>query len=146
MTDAAVWAFDWLIGMKGALPKDLISEQSFPKVFSWIKRFNEAVAAANTKGPKTTTLSGTDAAQRIKNAKYADSESEVDSSDPLALQRGDEVDVNPIDSGFSHKDRGSLISLTPDEVVIEHQDGIRLHFPRTGFRIKKAAAASGSRL
>lgn len=33
---AAIWTFDWLNGLKGALPKDLISEKQYPKVFSLI--------------------------------------------------------------------------------------------------------------
>lgn len=123
----------------------MISEKSYPKVFAWIKRFNEALNAAKAKAPKPINLKGKDAAQSILNAKFVNSEAQVDKSDPLGLQADTEVEVYPTDSGFSHKDKGSLISLNESEGAIQLQNGIKLHFPRTGFRIK-AVNASQSKL
>ncbi|PBP19658.1 glutathione S-transferase, partial [Diplocarpon rosae] len=37
--DIEVWLFHWLTTLHGALPPDLISPIHFPKVFSWISRF-----------------------------------------------------------------------------------------------------------
>lgn len=122
--------------MKGAIPKDLISDKQYPKVFAWITRFNKAVSAAKAKAPKPTTLKGDAAAQRILNAKYADNDVGIDNSDPLNLRQGQEVEVWPIDSGFRAHDKGRLVGLNGEEVVIQSADkDVRLHYPRTGFRI-----------
>lgn len=128
--------------LKGALPADLISSKQFPKVFAWIDRFNRAVAEAKGKAPKPTSLKGDASAKRVLGAEFVDREMGVDASDPLQLREGQDVEVWPTDSGFRHRDRGSLIGLDEDEVVIAAGTGIRLHFPRTGFRV---AAVGGDK-
>lgn len=137
--------------MKGALPRDLISESQFPKVFAWIERFNKAIKAAKASAPKPTTVKGEAALQRITNARFADAEVPVDEHDPLCLKQGEEVEVWPTDSGFRHRDHGRLVGLTPDEVVLSvasqaEQKEVRLHFPRTNFRIKAVKEASVAKL
>ncbi|EXJ79857.1 hypothetical protein A1O3_08142 [Capronia epimyces CBS 606.96] len=142
----AIWTFDWLNGLKGGLPRELISEKSYPKVFAWIARFNDALKTAKGQAPKPVTLDGGAAAQRILKASFAEKNLSFDPADPLGLQQGAEVEVFPIDSGSRHHDRGRLVGLTDDEVVLSTQvkaTEVRLHFPRTGFRIK-AVSAGGS--
>lgn len=132
--------------MKGALPKEIFNEQKFPRVYAWVARFNVAYEAARTSAPKPTSLKGTDALQRISQAVFADTNLAVDGSDPLRLAAGDEVDVWPTDSGFKHKDRGRLLKLSANEVVIavrsETGKEIHLHTPRTNFRIAAVEGAS----
>lgn len=142
MHHAAIWVFDWLNGLKGALPRHFISEQQFPKVFAWMERFNQALREAKKSAPKPTTLDGKAAAERILNSRSVDQEIQVDRDDPLNIQPGEEVDVWPIDSGSGHRDRGELVGLNADEVVIQLKDekGVRLHCPRTDFRIRQVAA------
>lgn len=145
--ELAIWPFDWLVGMKGALPADVISERQFPKVYAWIKRFGEAVRAAKSSGPKVVTLKGPEAVSFVSDANLAESGGHVDAADPLGLGEGQEVEVWPIDSGFNHHDRGRLVSLTPDEVVLASrtktgQDAVRIHFPRWGFRVVRAGGAT----
>lgn len=131
-------------GLKGALDADLISAKIFPKVFAWLDRFNAAVADAKKKIPKPTTLKGTAATERVLNAKFVDGDIGVNTSDPLQLTKGQLVEVWPTDSGIRHRDRGSLVGLDNDEVVIEAGTGIRVHFPRSGFRV--AAVGDRSKL
>ncbi|EXJ83913.1 hypothetical protein A1O1_07542 [Capronia coronata CBS 617.96] len=145
----AIWTFDWLNGLKGALPRELISEKSYPKVFAWIARFNNALRAAKAQAPKAASLDGSTAADRILKASFAEENLQFDPTDPLGLQEGAEVEVFPTDSGSRHRDRGKLIALTGDEVVLSAQvkgTEVRLHFPRTGFRIGAASARGSSRL
>lgn len=142
----AIWPFDWLNGLKGGLPKDLISERQFPKTFAWIARFNKAIKAANEKAPKAVKLKGTDAAQRILESSFAEADGEVDPMDPTAFKKGTKVDVWPIDSGSSHKDRGTLLTLNGEEIVIGLDNGLRLHVPRHGFRIRLAGSQKKSKL
>jgi len=138
----AVWPFDWLFGMDGALPTELFGEAVYPRTHAWIRRFGKAVKVAKG-GKKPVTLKGPEALQTVvKSAKGAIGGRGVDGKDPLGLQAGDEVEVWPIDSGFGHRDRGLLVLLTKDEVAIEvkTKEGghdIRVHMPRWGFRVQK---------
>ena len=81
----------------------------------------------------------------MQGAKFAESVGEVAVNDPLRLKAGDEVEVFPIDSGFSHRDRGTLLTLTPNEVVVGKKMNagggpIRVHYQRWGFRVIKIAS------
>ncbi|OAG35666.1 hypothetical protein AYO21_10137 [Fonsecaea monophora] len=145
----AIWTFDWLNGLKGALPRELISDKKYPKVFAWIARFNDALKVAKAQAPKPASLKGDAAAERILNASFVDKDLGVDPADPLGLPQGTEVEVFPIDSGTQHHDRGRLVGLTEDEVVLSTQakgKEVRLHFPRTGFRIKAVTGGGASKL
>lgn len=127
--------------MKGALPRDLFSEERYPKVFAWHERFNKAIKAAKAAVAKPTTLKGDAALQRIAEASFAEQESAVDEQDPLGLKKGAEVEIWPIDTGVRHRDRGRVAGLTRDEVVLSVKSEaqgkeIRVHFPRTNFRIQ----------
>jgi hypothetical protein len=127
--------------LKGALPRELFSEKQYPRVFAWHKRFSKAVTAAKAAVAKPTTLKGDAALQRIVDASFAEQESAVDEEDPLGLKKGTEVEVWPIDTGVRHRDRGPLVGLTQDEVVLSVESEaegrqIRVHFPRTNFRIQ----------
>lgn len=145
----AVWTFDWLNGLKGALPRELISEAKYPKVFAWIARFNDALKAAKAQAPKPATIKGDAALKRILSASFADKGVGIDIADPLGLQEGVEVEVFPIDSGIRYHDKGRLIGLTEDEIVLSTEtEGkeVRLHFPRTGFRIKAITTGGAPKL
>lgn len=142
-----IWVFHWMRDLKGALPSDLISVKQYPKVFAWIERFDQAVKAAKAQLPKPAALKGDAATQRVLGLSFADQDIGVNQSDPLGLTKGQEVEVWPTDSGFRHHDRGSLVGLDDDEVVIAvdvSDKVVRLHFPRTGFRV--AAVTSTSKL
>jgi len=145
----AIWTFDWLNGLKGALPQELISSTSYPKVFAWIARFNNALKAAKAKAPKPAALKGDAAAQRVLSAPFVDKDLSVDPADPLGLQQGTEVEVFPIDSGTNHRDQGRLIGLTENEIVLSIQakgKEVHLHWPRSGFRIKALVGGAQSKL
>lgn len=138
----AVWCFDWLRGMPGALPEEIISAQQFPRVFAWLSRFSKAVKESTAKGQKPTRVNGDDAASTILNAAYADPVVNIDQADPTNLKQNARVEVWPSDSGFSHKDIGELVGLQAGEIVLALANGIHLHFPRAGFRIREISADS----
>jgi len=138
-----------LNGLKGALPRELISEARYPKVFAWIKRFNGVMQKAKADAPKPTALKGDAAAQRIFNASFAEKDLGIDQADPLGLQEGALVEIYPLDSGSRHHDEGVLVGLSEDEAVLSvgsQGKEIRVHFPRTGFRIKTLTARAESKL
>jgi hypothetical protein len=128
--------------MDGAIPPTIISERQFPRTFAWIKRFKDAVAQAKASASKPVTLKGEEVAQYMQTARMVESAGEVDANDPTGFKAGDEVEIWPIETGFSHHDRGTLITLTPDEMVIAKKTKvggkeIHVHAPRWGFRIAR---------
>ncbi|KAK2019318.1 glutathione S-transferase [Colletotrichum eremochloae] len=140
----AVWLPHWLTGIPGALPKEQISPERFPKVFAWIGRFQKAVSAAKKAAPRVATVSGDEAACIVASSPYNEAAGRVDAADALVAAEGfaagDEVILWPTDTGASHKDTGKLVGLDGDEVVIEVQGPkgpARVHAPRHGFRIEK---------
>ena len=150
LTSAAIWVFHWLKGLKGALPSDIISQESYPKVFAWMARFDRELQEAHARAPKPTNLKGAEAAKQVEAALSIDAEPVIDAKDPLGLQANTIVEVWPIDSGSRHRDVGTLLGLDIDEVVIgvKTQNGqeIRLHFPRQQFRIRAVSSDSSARL
>ena len=139
-----------MLDLKGAMPPVLVSKEKFPKVYSWIDRFNRAISAARSSVPTPTTLKGAEALKHITQAEYAEPEGQVDGNDPLGLKKGQDVESWPIDSGFRHHDRGNLVSLTSKEVVLAAQtkiggEEIRIHHPRWNFRTR-AVDGEGAKL
>jgi len=140
-SDVAVWPFHWLVGLKGALPEDFFGKKQYPRTHAWIERFSAAIAKAKASLPKATTLKGDEAVQRIGQAGFAEAEGDVEEKDPLRLKKGQEVEVWPTDTGFKHRDRGRLLSLTKNEAVIAAktkvgETEVRIHAPRAGFGIQ----------
>lgn len=139
----AVWPFHWLIGLPGALPADRFSPSVYPRVYAWIQRFQNAVTEAKKQLGKPKSLTGEEAATAIFGAAYSEAEKGVDAQDAKGLSRGDAVVVRPTDTGASGKDRGFLIGIDGEEVVLDVDgDGgsVRVHAPRHGFRVKSGEA------
>ncbi|KAG9229353.1 glutathione s-transferase-related protein-like protein [Amylocarpus encephaloides] len=143
----AIWLFHWLSTLPGALPPSYISAAQFPKVFSWIERFTAHERAAAHKVGKPKTIKGPEALERVCKSDFAETNGKVDEDDPTGLKEGQEVDVWPIDSGFKHKDRGRLVRLDGNEIVVEKENDsgvtVRIHAPRHGFRV---SGVEGSKL
>ncbi|KAF2843220.1 glutathione S-transferase [Patellaria atrata CBS 101060] len=144
----AIWVFHWLVELN-ALPQNVVSAETYPKVYAWIARFRAALKSAKSSAPKPVSIQGPDAIKHIINAEFAEPSGGVDKSDPLALNEGDDVELWPIDSGFSHHDRGKLVVLTPEEVTVasrnnSHGKEIRIHAGRWGFRVARATGGTES--
>ncbi|KAG8625169.1 hypothetical protein KVT40_006920 [Elsinoe batatas] len=139
-----VWPLVWLGELK-ALDKGLFGEEVYPRTHAWVKRFKTAIAEAEKKHPKAAKavkVDGEGAVGFILGKAGRVQQGEVQ-NDPLELKKGEEVAVWPIDTGFNHKDKGRLVGLTKDEVVIavttkvDPSKEIEVHAPRWGFRIAK---------
>lgn len=140
-----IWPFDWVIGesmeMGEHLDPDVISDTHFPRVYAWVKRFREAIGKAQHESETPNIISSEDMIETILASDHWEKESTVDELDPLKLRKNQMVEVYPMDTGFNHHDRGRLVSLCQNEVVIESKvkDGnghLRLHFPRHNFKIE----------
>ncbi|KUJ15754.1 uncharacterized protein LY89DRAFT_685698 [Mollisia scopiformis] len=137
----AVWLLHWLRGLPGALPPDVISKTQFPRTFAWVERFDGAAKAAAEKMGKPKTVKWPEVKGIVKGSEFAEVEASADGNDPSGYKKGTVVEVWPTDSGFSHRDRGTLVGLDWREIVIKSkmEDGteVRVHAPRHGFRIKE---------
>jgi len=138
----AVWPLHWISLVPGALPPDQISAALYPKVFSWIERFKEAVSSAERALSAPLTVDGEQASEMILASSYNELEGKFDEKDfvvqQLGLTKGQDVKIWPTDSGSRHKDLGRLVGIDSKELVIETQDGetvVRVHAPRHGFRV-----------
>lgn len=123
------------------VPSELISANVFPRVFAWLDRYRAAIDEAKSSAPEPTKLDGQAAAEHVLRSDFGRSEMSIDEKDPTGLRAGVEVEIYPGDWVTEHKDRGRLIGLTVDEVIIavrsEKDVEIRIHAPRTGFKIKE---------
>lgn len=136
-----VFVAEWLANTKGSLPDELVSDIIFPRVYAWIRRFQEAIKEAKATAPEPTKLKGKEAAEQILSAGFAEPEAQVNSADAQdSLHKGDHVEVFPVDTGFSHREKGVLLGLTGDEIVVGLENGLRLHTPRIGFRVRHIAS------
>jgi len=123
------------------LPEDLVSQTKYPRVFAWMSRFDGALQSAKDKAPKPTKVDGATAAKQIFESGFAETEGTIDAEEPQKdLRKGDHVELFPTDSGMHNKDNGRLLSLTEDEIVIGLENGLRLHTPRAGFRVRQLGA------
>lgn len=123
------------------LAKSLISKELFPRTFAWMARYRAAIEKAKSAAPEPTKLDGQAAADRILRSEATDPQVVVDKADPTGLAEGTEVEIYAADWGTEHRDRGRLVGLTPDEVIIAVKSKgnveIRVHAPRIGFKIEK---------
>lgn len=118
----AAWIFKWLAhDIEGSLPSELFSAKLFPKTYAWFDRYSAAVSQAMEKmqaDGKVRSLEGDDAVREIVAGPLGEKKLQIDPQDPTGLKEGEPVIGYPQDTGFTRKDRGSLVGLTGQEVVI----------------------------
>ncbi|KAF1915838.1 hypothetical protein BDU57DRAFT_515600 [Ampelomyces quisqualis] len=135
----AIFMLDFVDGMQ--LPQDVISDKIFPRVYAWFERYRAAVDEAKSKAAQPAVLNGQDAAKRIRMSELELSQTVFDGADPAGLKEGTDVEIYPADWVTEHRDRGRLVALSADEVTIavESREAveIRIHAPRTGFKIRE---------
>ncbi|KAH6697579.1 glutathione S-transferase [Plectosphaerella plurivora] len=143
-----IWPFVWLGSMPGALPAERFNKDRFPLLYAWMDRFKKAVAQAKAKNAKVGDLKGEAAADLVLSRPYEAVSKTTDKYDTerihAGLQIGDQATVWPADTGSSHKDTGTLVSLTMQETVLEvsgSKGSVRLHTPRRGFKLVKGTPA-----
>ncbi|KAI8937471.1 hypothetical protein NX059_005189 [Plenodomus lindquistii] len=82
--------------------------------------------------------------QRTMGTKSVPGATTFDSSNPLGLSKGDTIHVYPSDYGQSGKSTGTLIGLSTNEVVIQNDKGLYLHFPRWNFTLKRSPSSNST--
>nr|BBG28478.1 putative glutathione S-transferase [Aspergillus versicolor] len=138
-----VWPLHWLFSIPGAVPKEHITAEKFPKVYSWVERFEKAVGEARKGLRRPQTVSGEKVAAWLGKAGVEDQdEARVEQNDPVVkaqgLYQGQEVLLWPADTGANHKTKGKLVGFTSREITLDTTEGevsVRVHAPRHGFRV-----------
>jgi len=111
------------------------SAKDFPKVHAWINGL-----PLHTPENDVEKVEANDAKHKVLTSAYSAKEAGIDSEDPTGLQAGVKVSVGTTDDAKpgGRRQEGELVGLSRREIVIELENGIRMHFPRLGFVLKKA--------
>ncbi|KIY03549.1 uncharacterized protein Z520_00240 [Fonsecaea multimorphosa CBS 102226] len=110
------------------------SAEDFPKVHAWINGL--PLHTAENDADK---ISAEDAKERILSSGYAAEDIGIDPADPNGLQAGTHVSVGTTDDAKpgGRPQEGKLVGLSRREIVVELPNGLRMHFPRLGFVLKR---------
>ncbi|KAH0272249.1 hypothetical protein KCU91_g6823, partial [Aureobasidium melanogenum] len=120
----AVYIAQWLVTnplMEGATPEEFISEKLFPKTYTWVYRFKQALRDAESGATVATVVSGQEALHQIASAPVTALQGDISDTDPLGLRIGQ-----------------ALVMLAADQVCIQNARGVLVHFPRWNFRVQAA--------
>jgi len=129
----AIWCVKWVLQMLGVDKEPGFSRDDFPKVYRWIEGL-----PAHTPENEAPKLGADEATEKLLASEYAAEDIGVDPNDPTGLKAGADVVVEANDDaepGISRQE-GKLVGLQKREVVLELDNGLRLHFPRIGFVLK----------
>lgn len=90
-------------------------------------------------------LSSEAAKKQLLASDYAMSDIGVDTSDTLNLKAGDWIAVEASDAKpGTHPQFGKLVGLNKTRTVVELRNGLRLHFSKVGYFVRKAQESNGS--
>ncbi|ETN36961.1 uncharacterized protein HMPREF1541_07949 [Cyphellophora europaea CBS 101466] len=131
----AIWMLKWAIETVGCGKEPGFAKEDFPKAYKWFEGFPNHTPENDA--PK---LDAKDAHQKVLDAEYAAEDIGVDPKDPTGLKKGATVVVETNDdaSPGNAPQHGKLVGLNHREIVVELDNGIRVHFPRIGYRLREA--------
>ena len=88
---------------------------------------------------EATKLTAEDASKQLLSSGYALPDIGVDANDTLKLQAGDWISIEASDAKpGTYPQFGSLVGLNKTKTVIELKNGLRVHFPKVGYFVRKA--------
>jgi hypothetical protein len=110
-----------------------LRKTDMPKLYVWLEEFIHETKFE----PKD--ISADEATKEILAAEKTElKQSGGEGEDLTGLKIGDRVAVNQMDAEMTHPVVGKLALLSVDEIVVEVESGVRVHFPRVGQRVEKA--------
>ena len=109
-------------------------KDQYPRVHKWL-----AGIPAHTVGNQAQLIPDDEASKRILELDYAAKDVGIDSSDPTGLKGGELVQVGTTDNAEpgNMMQRGRLVGLGRRDIVVELDNGLRVHFPRIGYSVTK---------
>jgi len=130
----AIWMLKWALHTIDVAKEPGFGKQVFPKVHAWC----DALPTHDDEVQKDAFISAEDASKQLLASAYACPDVGVDASDPLGLREGEEVAVEMTDATpGTYPQNGKLIGLSKSRVVLELENGLRLHFPRVGYVVNR---------
>lgn len=110
-------------------------EASLPKLHRWLSKFSAPVPENEPEK-----IDKDVASKQLLDSQYALKDVGVDEKDPTGLKKGQKVYVQTSDDNAPEnaQQHGTLVGLAPRRIVIELDNGIRLHFPRVGYAVLAA--------
>lgn len=129
----AVWVPKWALEtLKYGTDEPGFSSKDFPKVHRWCGMF-----PSHTPENEPEALDAEAAKKALLGSEYVAREIGVDEGDPTGLRKGQSVYVQTSDDSAPEnaQQHGVLVGLGKRRIVIELENGIRLHFPRVGYAV-----------
>lgn len=132
----ALETIDYAHGASAGKEGEGFGPENYPRTYKWLSNFVSHVPENEVEK-----VGGEDAAKKILGAPYAAKEIGVDEThDPTGFRKGDQVQIATTDDTTpgNMPQLGKLVGLNRHEMVIQLENGLRLHFPRIGYSLKKA--------
>ncbi|KAF7189102.1 hypothetical protein HII31_09524 [Pseudocercospora fuligena] len=132
----AMWMLKWAMKTLDMEKQPGLGRDDWPKFYKWIESIphHAPELEANDK------IDEEEARKLIFGSEYAIPDIGIDTKDPLQYKAGDELYVEPTDAEpGQHPQHGKLVGLNTNKVVIELENGLRVHFPRIGYIIHRSA-------
>ena len=130
----AMWMVKWSLQTLTIGQDPAFSKEKWPKVWRWI----EGLSKHDEKGEPEKIEAGK-AKEVVFASEYIAKEVTVDTNDPLGMKSGEVVAVEASDAApGTYPQKGSLVGLNVREAVVELENGLRLHFPRQGYIVKRS--------
>lgn len=129
----AMWMIKWALHTIGVAKEPGFEKAAFPKVHAWC----DAIPTHDDAIQDGQFLSAGEATEQTLAAAHACPDLGVDSTDPLGYKGGEAVQVEMKDAmpGY-YPQRGKLVGLNKGRIVLQLENGLRVHFPRVGYVIK----------
>ncbi len=139
----------------------VFNKERYPGLWAWLERFRQHIAdlpSTETRIENNDEVSVKKVLQEVKETKLADevpllptpAGPQLELYKRIGLSVGAEVSIAPDDTGRDSPTVGTLLAMTPEEVVITpqkiagagpHVGEVRVHFPRVAFVIKPVGQA-----
>ncbi|KAK5731290.1 hypothetical protein LTR15_001229 [Elasticomyces elasticus] len=130
----AIWMIKWALHTIGVAKEPGFDRKAFPKVHAWC----DALPVHDDSVQEGQMISKDEATKQILGSEYACPKITVDSTDPLGLKVGEQVSIEMTDAKPGHHpQKGELIGLNISRIVLQLDNGLRLHFPRVGYAVKR---------
>ncbi|EMC97873.1 hypothetical protein BAUCODRAFT_146481 [Baudoinia panamericana UAMH 10762] len=130
----AMWMIKWALHTISVAKEPGFDEQAFPKVHRWCN----ALPIHDDEIQKDQFVSAEEATKQILACEYACPDVGVDAADPLQLKEGEGVAVEMTDATPGYfPQKGALVGLSRSRIVVQLENGLRVHFPRVGYHVRR---------
>ncbi|KAK3109316.1 hypothetical protein LTR53_017563 [Teratosphaeriaceae sp. CCFEE 6253] len=136
----AIWMLKWALQTIGVAQEPGFGPEAFPRVHRWC----DALPPHTPPTGSGLTLPPEEASARLLASAPACPDIGVDATDPLHLSVGDAVAVEMTDAtpGYCPQE-GTLIGLSMTRIVLGLENGLRVHFPRVGYAVRRVGEGVG---